>query len=51
MLTYYGNKTILKLQKTAFLCSQTVPANIVLKSYEWAVKQREEGNCIVCGNH
>ena len=23
----------------------------VLKSYEWAKKQRAEGNCVVCGNH
>ena len=47
MLTYYGNKNILKLLKTGFLCSQTIPADIVMKSYEWAVKQREEGNCII----
>jgi len=39
------------LHKTAFLCSQKVPAEIVLKSYDWAKEQREKGNCIVCGNH
>jgi predicted Rossmann fold nucleotide-binding protein DprA/Smf involved in DNA uptake len=47
----WGNKEILKLHKTAFLCSQKCPAHIVLKSYDWAKEQRKEGNCIVCGNH
>lgn len=50
-MEYLGNKDILKLHKTAFLCSQKVPAEIVLKSYDWAKQQREQGNCIVCGNH
>lgn len=47
----FGNKEILKLYKTAFLCSQKCPAEIVLKSFDWAKEQREKGNCIVCGNH
>jgi len=47
----WGNKEILKLDKTAFLCSQQCPGEIVLKSYDWAKEQRERGNCIVCGNH
>jgi len=46
-----GNKDILNLEKTAFLCSRKVPAEIILKSYDWAKRQRENGNCIVCGNH
>ena len=46
-----GNVEILNLYKTAFLCSQKCPAEIVLKSYDWAKEQREKGNCIVCGNH
>ena len=41
----------MKLEKTAFLCSRKCPADVVLKSYDWARQQREEGNCIVCGNH
>jgi len=32
----WGNKEILKLNKTAFLCSQKCPAEVVLKSYDWA---------------
>ncbi|MDE0470699.1 MAG: hypothetical protein OXH57_02065 [Ekhidna sp.] len=47
----WGNTDILKLSKTGFLSSQKCPASIVLKSYDWAKKQREQGNCIVCGNH
>lgn len=47
----WGNKEILKLNKTAFLCSQKCPAEIVLKSYDWAKEQREKENCIICGNH
>jgi len=39
------------LHKTAFLCSQKYPAEVVLKSYDWAKEQREQGNCIVCRNH
>ncbi len=50
-MEYLGDKNILKLEKTAFLCSQKCPAEIVLKSFDWAKKQREQGNCIVCGNH
>ena len=46
-----GNKEILKLHKTAFLCSRKVPASVVLKCYDWAIKQREKGNCIISGFH
>lgn len=50
-MEYRGNKNILKNKKTAFLCSQKCPADIVLKSYDWAKKQRKAANCVVCGNH
>ena len=46
-----GNKKILNLHKTAFLCSRKVPANIILKSYDWAIKQRDKGMCIISGFH
>ena len=49
-MEYFGNKEIMKLEKTAFLCSQRCPAGIVLKSYDRAKRQREDGSCIVCGN-
>ncbi|MEI7526895.1 MAG: DNA-binding protein [Mariniphaga sp.] len=50
-MEYLGNIDLLKIPKTAFLCSQKCPAEVVLKSYEWAKRQREAGNCIVCSNH
>lgn len=50
-MEYLGNKNILELEKSAFLCSQKVPAEIVFKSYDWAKEQRKNGSCIICGNH
>ena len=50
-MEYLGNLDLLKLHKTAFLCSQKCPADVVLKSYSWAKEQRAAKNCIVCGNH
>lgn len=50
-MVYLGNNEILKLEKTGFLCSRKCPADVVLKSYNWAKEQRVKGNCIVCGNH
>jgi hypothetical protein len=46
-----GNTELLKLSKTAFLCSRKVPASVVLKCYDWAIEQRESGNCIISGFH
>ncbi|MDQ1272734.1 MAG: hypothetical protein QG591_1364 [Planctomycetota bacterium] len=46
-----GNNGILKLPKTAFLCSRQVPAGVVLKCYDWAIAQREAGRCIISGFH
>lgn len=48
---HIGNIALLELTKTAFLCSRKVPASIVLKCYDWAIQQREDGNCIVSGFH
>jgi predicted Rossmann fold nucleotide-binding protein DprA/Smf involved in DNA uptake len=50
-MEFLGNKDILKNYKTGFLSSRKCPAEVVLKSYEWAKRQRAEGNCVVCGNH
>jgi len=46
-----GNIELLNLHKTAFLCSRKVPASVVLKCYDWAIEQREAGNCIISGFH
>jgi hypothetical protein len=46
-----GNIELLKLSKTSFLCSRKIPANIVLKCYDWALEQREAGKCVISGFH
>jgi predicted Rossmann fold nucleotide-binding protein DprA/Smf involved in DNA uptake len=46
-----GNIELLKLHKTAFLCSREIPVSVVLKCYDWAIEQREKGNCIISGFH
>lgn len=51
MITTVGNIEILKLHKTAFLCSRQISAQSVLKCYDWATKQRDEGCCVISGFH
>lgn len=46
-----GNTDILKLHKTAFLCSRKVPASVVLQCFDWAIEQREKGTCVISGFH
>ncbi|MFH1860630.1 MAG: DNA-binding protein [bacterium] len=46
-----GNTELLKLYKTAFLCSRNIPASVVLKCYDWAIEQRDKGNCIISCFH
>jgi predicted Rossmann fold nucleotide-binding protein DprA/Smf involved in DNA uptake len=48
---YLGNKEILNNYKIGFLCSRKVPANIILKTYDWAIEQRDKGVCVVSGFH
>ena len=49
--TSRGNTELLKLRKTAFLCSRDIPASVVLKCYDWAIEQRNLGNCVISGFH
>lgn len=51
IVDHIGNLEILKLPKKAFLCSRTIPASIVLKCYDWAIEQRDQGNCVISGFH
>ncbi len=51
VIDHLGNTELLNLEKTAFLCSREIPASIVLKCYDWAIAQREQGNCIISGFH
>jgi predicted Rossmann fold nucleotide-binding protein DprA/Smf involved in DNA uptake len=46
-----GNTELLKLRKTAFLCSRKISASVVLKCYDWAIEQRDQGNCVISGFH
>ena len=46
---YIGDIKIIDIPKTAFLCSRKIPANVVLKCYDWAIEQREKGNCVISG--
>lgn len=48
-VVYLGNKELLKQPKTAFLASSTIPVDMVLKCYDWAVKMRDEGRCVISG--
>ena len=48
---YLGNCEILHQHKMAFICSQTCPADVILKSYDWAIAEREKGTCVISGFH
>ena len=48
-LHYLGNQNLLQEYKIGFLCSRKVPAEIILKTYDWAIEQREKGVCVVSG--
>ena len=48
-MEYLGNKELLNVPKTAFLASSTIPSDMVLKCYDWAVKMTKEEQCVVSG--
>jgi predicted Rossmann fold nucleotide-binding protein DprA/Smf involved in DNA uptake len=47
VMEYLGNQELLKLKKTAFLASSTIPLDMVMKCYDWAAGQHE--GCVVSG--
>lgn len=49
IIDYLGNKDLLNLPKTAFLASSTIPPDMVLKCYDWAVRMAKEGRCVISG--
>lgn len=51
ILDSLGNKNLLELRKTAFLCSRKISSQAVLKCYDWTIQQRESGNCVISGFH
>jgi predicted Rossmann fold nucleotide-binding protein DprA/Smf involved in DNA uptake len=46
-----GNLELMKLRKVAFLCSRNCPAEVLVKSCNWATAQRENGTCVISGFH
>lgn len=48
---FVGNQQLLHLPLTAFLCSRRVPADAVLRCYDWAIAQREAGQAVISGFH
>lgn len=46
---YLGNKDLLKLPKTAFLASNTISSETVLRCYDWATEMSHQGRCVVSG--
>lgn len=46
---YLGNKDLLKLPKTAFLASNTISSETVLRCYDWATEMCHQGQCVVSG--
>ncbi len=50
-MEYLGNKEILKNHKVGFFCSQKCPSHLILKSYDWAIEQRDKGVCVISGFH
>jgi len=49
VMEYLGNQELLKLKKTAFLASSTIPLDMVMKCYDWAAGKHGEGECVVSG--
>lgn len=49
MVKYLGNKDLLKLPKTAFLASNTISSETVLRCYDRATDMRNQGRCVVSG--
>ena len=48
-MVLFGNKELLGVPKTAFLAASTIPPDIVLKCYDWAVSMANEGQCVISG--
>ena len=44
-----GNRDLLNQPKTAFLASNTIPTDMVLRCYDWAQQASRGNECIVSG--
>jgi len=50
-MEYFGNKGIINNHKTAFLCSRKCPADIILKTLDWAKSKKDKGECVISCFH
>jgi predicted Rossmann fold nucleotide-binding protein DprA/Smf involved in DNA uptake len=50
-LHFEGNKELLNYPKTAFFCSRKCPSAVISKTYDWAIEQKNKGNCVISGFH
>ena len=48
-IEYFGNMELLNVHKVGFLASSTIPPDMVLRCYDWAVKMTHEGQCVISG--
>lgn len=46
---YLGNEELLKVPKTAFLASSTIPTDMVLRCYDWAQEMSKGKRCVIGG--
>ncbi len=44
-----GNTSLMELPKTSFLSSRRIAPDAVLKCYDWAIKMRDQGLCVISG--
>lgn len=49
IIDHIGNGDLLRLHKTAFLASSTIPVDKVLSCYDWAHRMCRENRCVVSG--
>ena len=44
-----GNVALMDLPKTSFLSSRKISPEAVLRCYDWAIRMRDEGRCVISG--
>ena len=44
-----GNVALMDLPKTSFLSSRKISPEAVLRCYDWAIRMRDEGWCVISG--
>ena len=44
-----GNAALMDLAKTSFLSSRKISPEAILRCYDWAIRMRDEGRCVISG--